>query len=109
MTNNDDMMVSEIMDALGLGRAKVEELMKDVEPAYKSRRYSFYKRSDVLEVAKSHVDVIRQKAERAQKAAQDAQRKLDSVLGLLSSLEDGEAPSEPSVDADDVTPEGVTV
>jgi len=55
---NEDMMISEIMAVLGLGRAKVESLFENVEPAYKSRRFVFYRRDDVKLVARKHAESI---------------------------------------------------
>ncbi len=82
MNDNNDMMVSEIMLELGLGRAKVESLLENVEPVYKSRRFTFYSREDVAKLAQEQLEQARERARKARQKADEA----EAVVARLEAL-----------------------
>lgn len=89
--DNNDMMVSEIMLELGLGRAKVESLFEDIEPAYKSRRFVFYSRKDFESVARTQLEQARERAAKARQKAEEA----DAVVSRLAGLFGPQTAAEP--------------
>lgn len=82
--DNNDMMVSEIMAELGLGRAKVESLFEGVAPAYKSRRFVFYSREDFNKVARTQLEQARERAAKARQKAVEADAIVSRLAGLFA-------------------------